>query len=86
MKYVVFTNTAKERIYTVSKKAIYIVCLMALGQLTVIAQTRKELIELGDQAFKKGNYGSAVYFYKKLFFGSAGKNDVTFPYEVVSYG
>jgi OOP family OmpA-OmpF porin len=68
------------------KRAIYIVCLLALSQITAYSQTRKELIDLGDQAFKKGNYGSAVYFYKKLFFGSAGKNDVTFPYEVISYG
>lgn len=68
------------------KKVIYTICLLLIAQFTLEAQSRKELAELGDNAFKKGNYGSAVYFYRKLFYGSAGKEDVTFPYEVVSYG
>ena len=68
------------------KRLLYTVLLLTFCQLALFGQSRKELIELGDNAFKKANYGSAVYFYKKLFFGTAGKNDVTFPYEVVSYG
>lgn len=68
------------------KKLIFSFCLLCVAQTALLAQSRKELIELGDNAFKQGNYGSAVYFYKKLFFGVAGKEDVTFPYEVISYG
>lgn len=67
------------------KKLTYLICLFTLSAGTLWSQSRKELIELGDNAYKKGNYGSAVYFYRKLFFGSAGKDDVTFPYEVISF-
>lgn len=67
------------------KKIIYLFCLLTLTQLTLQAQSRKELVELGDNAYKKGNYGSAVYFFRKLFFGSTGKDDLTYPYEVVTY-
>ncbi len=75
----------KGNIAIMSRRFFTLIVLLTFTQLTVFSQSRKELIELGDNAFKKHNYGSAVYFYKKLFFGSAGKNDVTFPYEIVSY-
>lgn len=68
------------------KKIIYTALLLTFVPLTMFAQSRKELLELGDQALKKGNNGSAVYFFRKVLFGSAGKDDVTYPYEVASYG
>ena len=41
---------------------------------------------MGDNAYDKGNYASAVYFYKKTIEGSSGgKYDVTFPYEINSF-
>lgn len=67
------------------KRFIYLICLLMLSQQVVQAQSRRELVELGDNAYKKGNYGSAVYFFRKLFFGSSGKDDITYPYEVTAY-
>lgn len=83
MKLTIYINNKSN--HNLAKRFVGILVLLTFSQLTLFGQSRKELIELGDNAFKKANYGSAVYFYKKLFFGSAGKNDVTFPYEVISY-
>lgn len=51
------------------------------------AQSQKELIRLGDQAYESYNYASAVYFYKKIIEGgkSGTRYDVTYPYEINSY-
>ncbi len=57
--------------------------LMAFGS---IGQSKKELLELGDQAFEKKNYASAAYFYLKIVQGSkGGKYDVAHPYEINTY-
>ncbi|HCA83731.1 MAG TPA: hypothetical protein DEP18_08080 [Flavobacteriales bacterium] len=52
----------------------------------VFGQSKKELIQLGDAAFMNGNYGSAVYFYRKVVEHIPGKNDVTQPYEIQNNG
>lgn len=65
------------------KRAILLLLALIVGNL-LIAQSKKELIELGDAAYKNENYGSAVYFYKRVVEHVPGKNDVTFPYEIVS--
>ena len=68
------------------KRFIYTLIVIMVLPVTLLAQSRKELIELGDGAMKKGNYGSAVYFFRKIIFGTSGKDDVTYPYEIVAYG
>jgi outer membrane protein OmpA-like peptidoglycan-associated protein/tetratricopeptide (TPR) repeat protein len=50
-----------------------------------LAQSKKELTEMGDKSFDKGNYASAVYFYSKVVKGSSGRYDVTYPYEINSW-
>ncbi len=69
-----------------SMKKIFGITLLFLTAFNSVGQTKKQLLELGDEAYNKANYASAVYFYLKIVEGSAGgKNDVTFPYEITSY-
>lgn len=48
----------------------------------VQSQSKKELVEFGDAAFANENYGSAIYFYKRVISTIPSKYDVTYPYEV----
>lgn len=48
------------------------------------AQSKKELIEMGDYAFKNRNYASAAYFYSRVIQPRGPEEEVTFPYEVKS--
>jgi outer membrane protein OmpA-like peptidoglycan-associated protein/tetratricopeptide (TPR) repeat protein len=61
-----------------------ILALASLSLLVISAngQSKKEYIELGDQAYAKGNFGSAVYFYNLVINGGGGRFDVTHPYEI----
>ncbi|MBX7094622.1 MAG: OmpA family protein [Flavobacteriales bacterium] len=65
------------------KRHILLLVSLFIG-LIAQAQSKKELIELGDAAFQKENYGSAVYFYKRIVEHIPGKYDLTYPYEIVS--
>ena len=58
---------------------LFIVCFF--GQ-NAFAQSKNELIELGDNAYKNENYASAIYFYKKILDnrGLPG-NNLVHPYE-----
>jgi outer membrane protein OmpA-like peptidoglycan-associated protein len=67
------------------KKLSVVIGMITLMCGTAFTQSRKELIELGDNAFKIGNYGSAVYFFGKILFSQASKDDGTYPYETKSY-
>ncbi len=67
------------------RRFVIIVILVALNNI-LLSQNKKELIELGDLAFKNGNYASAAYFYSRITESSKFKNEETvFPYEV-KYG
>lgn len=66
-------------------KHITTYCLLLVSVLITgiaSAQSKKELVELGDKAFEKGNYASSAYFYDKVVNGSSGKYDMTLPYEI----
>lgn len=65
-------------------KRIIILFSILLTALTSFAQNKKELIELGDAAYKNENYGSAVYFYKRVVQHIPGKDDLLYPYEIGS--
>ncbi|MCO6499419.1 MAG: OmpA family protein [Vicingus serpentipes] len=59
--------------------ALFLGLLFSQGAFT---QSKSELIELGDNAYKNENYASAIYFYKKIIEnrGLAGGN-LVHPYE-----
>jgi outer membrane protein OmpA-like peptidoglycan-associated protein/tetratricopeptide (TPR) repeat protein len=63
------------------KRAVLILLSLVFG-ITVHAQSKKELIVLGDNAYKAENYGSAIYFYRKVILSEPGKNDLVHPYEI----
>lgn len=54
-------------------KLAYLICFLLLTQSSLQAQSKKELIEQGDNAYKKGDYRSTVNCYSKLLYGSSGK-------------
>lgn len=55
--------------------------LIALAWSSSFAQSKKDLVELGDAAFKKENFGSAIFFYKRVLDPKAGKDDWVYPYQ-----
>ncbi|MFN3916255.1 MAG: OmpA family protein [Flavobacteriales bacterium] len=58
-----------------------VILFAALAYTLSFAQSKKELVELGDAAFKKENYGSAIFFYKKVLNPKATKDDLVNPYQ-----
>ena len=66
------------------KKLILAIFILA-NAIGTNAQSRKELVELGDNAYKQGNYASAIYFFNKLFSNKPGRYDMNYPYEVKAY-
>lgn len=65
------------------KRYILFFCALLLSGF-VQSQSKKELVEFGDAAFANENYGSAIYFYKRVISTIPSKYDVTYPYEVKS--
>ena len=49
------------------------------------AQTKKELIAFGDQAFENEQYASAAYFYSQIIESSSLKKEKTYPYQANFY-
>jgi len=67
-------------------KKILTSIVVLLITLSGFSQSKRELIDLGDQAYNKGNFGSAIYYYLKIVEGGkGGKYDITHPYEINTY-
>lgn len=67
------------------KKSLLTIVLLFACFVSGIGQSKGELIELGDKAFEQGNYGSAVYYYKRIVEFIPSKFDLALPYEIKSY-
>lgn len=65
-------------------KKLFIVLALIGYSVSIQAQSKKELVELGDAAYKNENFGSAVYFYKRVVQHIPGKDDLLFPYDIGS--
>ncbi|MCB0402909.1 MAG: OmpA family protein [Flavobacteriales bacterium] len=63
---------------------VLIVLLMAFGQ-TVFAQTKADIIEQGDNAYKNENYASAAYFYKRVIDKKGVSSGLVHPYEAKAW-
>lgn len=62
--------------------SVYIFCVSA-----AVSQTNSELLQLGDDAFTRGNYVSAAWFYKKILISHHGGavQEVAYPHEIKNY-
>ncbi len=61
-----------------------VILFVIIGQL-LFAQTKKEIIEQGDNAYKNENYASAAYFYKKVIDKKGVSSGLVHPYEARSW-
>lgn len=61
-------------------KAGLVILFVLIGQL-LFAQSKKEIIEQGDNAYKNENYASAAYFYKKVIDKKGVSSGLVHPYE-----
>lgn len=57
-----------------------VLLLLLTGQL-LFSQTKSEIMEYGDNAFKNENYASAAYFYKKIVDKKGVSSGLVHPYE-----
>jgi outer membrane protein OmpA-like peptidoglycan-associated protein/tetratricopeptide (TPR) repeat protein len=67
------------------KKRILTLLVLLAYFVTGYGQSKKELIELGDAAFNAGNYGSAVFYYKRIVEFVPTKYDLSMPYEIKAF-
>lgn len=58
----------------------FVILLLLSGQL-LFSQSKNEIIEQGDNAYKNENYASAVYFYKKVIDKRGISSGLVHPYE-----
>jgi outer membrane protein OmpA-like peptidoglycan-associated protein len=49
------------------------------------AQTKREFLAFGDQAFENEQYESAAYFYSQIIENSSLKKELTYPYQTTFY-
>ncbi len=61
-----------------------IILLVLIGQLG-FSQSKAEIIEQGDNAYKNENYASAAYFYKKIIDKKGVASGLVHPYEARSW-
>ena len=61
-------------------KGCLIILFVLIGQL-LFSQSKKEIIEQGDNAYKNENYASAAYFYKKVIDKKGVSSGLVHPYE-----
>ncbi len=67
-------------------KKAKITLLLALFCTAAFAQSKREWLEYGDNAFKNEDYGSAAYFYMKILDKSASADkDLVYPYDPKPY-
>lgn len=66
-------------------KRILILSVLLVSFVSGYGQSKKELIQLGDQAFDAGNFGSAVYYYKRIVEFVPSKYDLVMPYEIKTF-
>lgn len=66
-------------------KRIIILSVLLGCFVTGFGQSKKELIQLGDEAFDAGNFGSAVYYYKRIVEFIPSKYDLVMPYEIKTF-
>jgi outer membrane protein OmpA-like peptidoglycan-associated protein/tetratricopeptide (TPR) repeat protein len=67
-----------------SLKRGLVIGLILVSQL-LLAQTRNDIIEQGDNAYKNENYASAAYFYKKVIDKKGISSGLVHPYEARSW-
>ena len=67
------------------KKRILSLLVLIAFFVSGYGQSKKELIELGDAAFNAGNYGSAVFYYKRIVEFTPTKYDLIMPYEIKTF-
>ena len=67
------------------KKRILSLLVLLACFVSGYGQSKKELIELGDAAFNAGNYGSAVFYYKRMVEFTPTKYDLIMPYEIKTF-
>jgi OOP family OmpA-OmpF porin len=65
-------------------KGSLIILFVLIGQL-LFSQSKKEIIEQGDNAYKNENYASAAYFYKKVIDKKGVSSGLVHPYEARSW-
>ncbi|MFH1321899.1 MAG: OmpA family protein [Bacteroidota bacterium] len=68
------------------KKIFLINILFLISYCSVFSQTKKELLEYGDEAFKNGNYTSSAYFYGRITGSySSGEKERIYPYQLMQW-
>ena len=65
-------------------KGSLFILFVLIGQL-LFSQSKKEIIEQGDNAYKNENYASAAYFYKKIIDKKGVSSGLVHPYEARSW-
>lgn len=70
---------------TVMMKKYFSLLVLLACFVSGFGQSKKELIQLGDDAFNAGNYGSAVYYYKRIVEFTPTKYDLVMPYEIKTF-
>jgi outer membrane protein OmpA-like peptidoglycan-associated protein len=67
------------------KLRISVVTIFLLVGQFLFSQSKSEIIEYGDNAFKNENYASAAYFYKKILDKKGVSSGLVHPYEARSW-
>ena len=57
-----------------------VIVFVFIGQL-LFSQSKSEIVEYGDNAYKNENYASAAYFYKKIIDKKGVASGLVHPYE-----
>ena len=65
-------------------RLVIIASLVFMGQL-LVAQSKSEIEEQGDKAYKNENYASAAYFYQKIIDKKGISSGLVHPYEARSW-
>ncbi|PJA07557.1 MAG: hypothetical protein COX70_06250, partial [Flavobacteriales bacterium CG_4_10_14_0_2_um_filter_32_8] len=65
-------------------KGLSVIILLFIGHL-LFSQSKNEIIEMGDKAYKNENYASAVYYYKKVIDKKGLASGLVHPYEARSW-
>lgn len=63
------------------KLRVSFIVLLVVSTSYLFAQSKGEIIELGDKAYKNENYASAAYFYKKVIEKKGVASGLVHPYE-----